>query len=158
MELPNLPTDNLYKFLAIVGLILFLVAFLYPGIIFISDKHFQKLYDPFIQYEGFHTEEEILNNKIQALTQKGKPTEEDLQRKVGYESRLDQIKIEIAKVNATQKVWSLDIDTSRTFRNNYVLPIAILGLMLTFFGFYQWYHKLQKYEDKKAKLTEPGTK
>ena len=30
MNVPNLPTDNLYKFIALTGIVLFLVALIYP--------------------------------------------------------------------------------------------------------------------------------
>ncbi len=72
MTIPTLPTDNLYKFLALSGIIMLLIAVIYPATL--NDKSFEKMYQlkssrMQIEYNisEMHAKDSLINNRLTEL-------------------------------------------------------------------------------------------
>lgn len=168
MSLRNLPTDNLYKFLAIAGLI---IAFGTPTLIqkrvdqlekFLAEQNVALLV---IQKEisilDGKKESEASGQNIQLYAYKPDPT---MRLPMGNtEARALFTPPEWHSIYTTAKI-QLEEDTkitaSKKQRGEYVsLFVFMLGLGFSTFGFYKWYDKIQRHMDTiwelKAKQTTP---
>lgn len=123
MKIPSLPTDNLYKFLALFGLVLFIT-----GLYFFND----------LEKSTFRNIDEL---KIrEALNEYA--GELKLDSVAQFEIRQDSIRIK-HDIN----VLSKDLES---FKKNMIgyFVILIFGGLLSVFGFGRWYYKLQKFQDR----------
>ncbi|CAZ96801.1 hypothetical protein [Zobellia galactanivorans] len=123
MKIPNLPTDNLYKFLSIFGLILFVFGtYLYntkPNEIYLKVDD----YNVKNQILKTNTEKDSIINLHQEL----------INEKIKLNVLEEQINRDIKRLPKELKMYSV---------------IAIIGLIMIGFGFFKWYFKTQYYNDK----------
>jgi hypothetical protein len=151
MNLPNLPTDSLYKFMALTGIVLLL------GSLFILYKNIDNqitesklisiklLDDTREQYNDLKRMQnqgiKVINDslKLKALSQL------DVQYYNKEEKRADSI------YNTLWQLYNNDlkkVSTSVTsFYFSSLLCLMILGYVLTGLGFALWYVRIQRYQD-----------
>lgn len=139
LPLPNLPTDNLYKFLAIFGLFLYLF-----GIIFFTfslEKDTQINYE--LQAKVASSQFKIDKARIDCAEKNSGKTCLDPQ-KIGLdEGKLNDILIDHIKNEF--KLKSL-----KELKDKYTylfIGSGVIGLLLMLCGFYHWYRKVQKIQD-----------
>lgn len=124
MNIPNIPTDNLYKFLAISGLIIFI----------------------FFTYFAESTKEKYLNefyildkdNKILTLEKSVVSNDFDKQ----LEIKKDSLELE-NRYTFLSKNWDKFIHK----RFKLYFWLGFLGTSISIFGFIMWYLKTQKYQN-----------
>jgi hypothetical protein len=141
MNLPSLPTDNLYKFMALCGL--FLVVF---GLVFPSTR----IDELNLKAIEINTQAEVLRIEIDDLEYDTdlwakkvtlNPEETDLLRK-----RTREIKIRTAEITGRMEQHNiLRITIEHYWR---VLKVTIwVGFILSLVGFYCWYFLVQRPND-----------
>ena len=160
--IPNLPTDNLYKFIALSGVLITILT-IYT-LQTRTDSIFEKLY--VIELENSKLEVTIEHNevKIRRLNEiidnsikekngnihvvNGKllirySTEEVKELISDVENYKFQIKLGIAKSKADIKqIETLNNQLEKSF--NWSIFIILIGTVLSVFGFRMWYIKVQK--------------
>ncbi len=162
MNIPDLPTDNLYKFVSLTGVLLSLVCF---GVLEYRVNNQVELDTEILlgkealgylkmNRESISTNLDTIRNSINEKQATGKTIEDaDLQ---GYSSALqeyDQLKKQ--NDNHDREIMSLrkkseiaENHFNRTQRIRLILLLGgFCGLALANIGFYFWYHRLQKYQD-----------
>jgi hypothetical protein len=181
MNLPNLPTDNFYKFIALTGVFLFVISIFYP-------KYQQKI---------LRDEIEIYNGEISKLNlEKTKSTEKQNELKkrialldeksncnfqsivndsiivknkvidgpkelVQLSDEIDKLIDEYSQLNREFDLKAIEISTTRSLINhkendlselNKVTNVfAPVSILIALTGFLFWYEKTQKYQDKVLK-------
>lgn len=122
MTLPPLPTDNLYKFISIFGLVLFAFsAYMY------NDIH-DKIY---LKVDDYSVKNEVLDS-ISKRDSIFSLNEELVAEKIKVSMLEEQLKREVKEYPRLMKFYFV---------------MAMLGLVMIGFGFYYWYCKTQYYND-----------
>ncbi len=165
MEIPNAPTDSLYKFLALVGIfILVATPIIYQRLDAYSSDELRKEIDEFVRLKA-----ETYN--AQKLTQRVKGEEADVAaiyaQGVRSEKRAESLRkrFETLRADANQSrravdkaKWGLvklrmDMGTGNymtdrvTWYGRLEPFIILLGLLTSISGFGLWYFRLQRYVD-----------
>ncbi len=152
---PTIPTDNLYKFFAISGLVILLVCAIYPAMITarvstsaaeviatrqLLDYQVEELEREVGRIESEHAQAKVAPELPKGHTDKGAERHEkvhaDLQnvrrRLIDFEK---QAKVALAEGNALKAQMEL------------MLPAAVVGGCLVFVGFFLWYMNVQRHAD-----------
>jgi hypothetical protein len=140
-QLPNPPTDNLYKFLAITGIIVLVLAYLMPYIL-LKDLTTQMI-EQIGEANLLQIELNIVEREVTRLENNEMPTADDVTR---IRTMLDDIQRNDTKRKT--KLMLID-DINQEFKviskiANYAKSI---GFFLTIIGFALWYEKLQRHQD-----------
>ncbi|MGA1979617.1 MAG: hypothetical protein ABSG99_03505 [Sedimentisphaerales bacterium] len=134
MKFPEIPTDNLYKFMAIFGLILVIAPYL-------SIFYAYKLTDDAIRLEGeietLKKEIELDSSCIDNLKKKKHSDYIEMQRKqsmslVQLNNKIEEHKNLVLMISAQKSLC---------------LIVVVIGGCLIFLGFTLWYEKLQRPRD-----------
>lgn len=173
---PEIPTDNLYKFIAIFGLAIFSLAIY----IFVNNqrifeesiKESNKTHAKVIFEESQNVSKKvILDERIEFLHMKIKSEygikntstilDQDYQRikdKAQFEKDYDNLKkLELESLLLHDKEFHSKLNSDKIYssiRTYSTLPIGILiiiGIALMIVGFSLWYYRTQKYYDKAIK-------
>jgi hypothetical protein len=146
MDVLKPPTDNLYKFVAISGLLIFLASFIFPQILY---------KDYLIKFAEIEGDLRVLENQVATLNSILDTEPEDPKRKEEDDKEINQRKTEIDKGLA-------EVIRKREMRvalSNYAHQWQVFGyvgmsfgLVMMMSGFYFWYSRLQRYEDKHIKI------
>ena len=174
------PTDNLYKFMALSGIVL-VVAFFIPLVFFR-----QTAMEYLAQVRGskeLEVQEKFVNQRLETLKLRQQhliDTKNKLQKRLEgvnsasnsetdkLEGLLKETNSEIESIEDASHELSLNlalkraqVDSEETVnfnerRDSRVLIVVgviwvVLGLALSFAGFWLWYKKLQRYQDRVAK-------
>lgn len=177
LNLPNFPTDNLYKFISISGMIFFFIALYYPEYrgselnndIAIHNGEIRKLS---IENEKAKSKLYEIKGEIKILDTKGNFTGSiandtlitrtkvyDGDKELVTQSRkIDQLVEEWKAINRQIELKSIEIDVKyeqiknkRKDLDELDEAFSLLGpfsLIVTFLGFIFWYNKTQKYQDR----------
>ncbi len=137
MNILQPPTDSLYKFMAVSGLLIICFSVIWP------ELRIYELEQQSIQLKGevniLRIETNNLNKDVERHN-KDKSIETLIEKQ-----RLQEIKLEQLKTKA--ELGQLAVTNTR--RMNRILYIgAALGLTLSFFGFILWYWRVQIWQDK----------
>lgn len=148
-NLPDLPTDSLYKFLALLGMVLFLARVIVPKILVNRLRDYVN--ELMIEVAPVKAEIGYLEGEIDDVKNQGAPDSEEgfeilrgrmtgMKAKVqelGVKSAIVDAKIRIAEERRREMVWL------------YVVMVAggLSGGLLMASGFRLWYDRLQKYQD-----------
>lgn len=153
--LTAIPTDNLYKFMSIVGMIIFLFAITVPEW-FRRKNTFQAF-----EIRRDHEINKILNEEIGREIEESK-AELNALKETPIGSKTDPINIKEALSEISKKMTEVQIQDRRINceldklgylkdRIRYLkyiqLTLVCSSLVLLSFGFYLWYIKLQAYLD-----------
>jgi DNA repair exonuclease SbcCD ATPase subunit len=168
MKLPEIPTDNLYKFLAISGIIIFLISYL-------PLFHSYKLNLQLARLEGeskavkeerewLFSDANEVRNELQNLTKQLSEIQKDRKVTEGAEETLKKkLEEKVAKLLEytqllhKQSLKTIEIDTKleelrvhiAMLKTEANLSISghIIGAILALVGFSLWYKKLQAPQD-----------
>ena len=166
MNLPNIPTDNLYKFLAIAGLVILISS---NALYIIFGGRIMNTAQEWLRIGAVNTfEKQIITADINTSKRKIAELEKSLQAANPSEKQIlsEQVqaeknilksgnaKLEDISKNFVSMNNSINTDWFKT-EVAYVKWTLILGNIIgtvaTITGFYLWYTKLQKYQDKMIK-------
>ena len=204
MTIPSLPTDNLYKFVALSGLVLIITSLALPMLN--NDKGY-KLFTQLnsnktqieIEIKELTTQDSIIDallNQLEAgidsdslypqkdiniyslkyrddviescygkefrdyyeFIEKHKytlfPREAKIREIKNKMKERDEIRLEIKKLHYQFINKNAELKTVVNIyeRREFILLVSsLIGIILTSFGFYYWYYRVQKYLDKKLK-------
>jgi len=150
MQIPSLPTDNLYKFLAIAGLVIIVLSVVGPW------SRYEQLTSKTIEVE---TQTSIYKKGIASvelaimkLKEEWKKAKSEKEREL-LQSRLDelqrqirQLEIIIPEIAGKKALHQRFMETTAIF----VVAGAcglVLGVVLSIVGFVLWYRRVQRYQD-----------
>lgn len=141
MDFPALPTDNLYKFIALAGLVVTLVSLTYPT------GKIVELELGLIEAQSQRTKLEIEVSEIDRLAvnlqEEKSPTVQDVS---GLRERLVQSKIK--RVDLVKSVSVAEIQLQWVYRYSVAAIVGVLlGCYATFLGFRSWYANVQRPND-----------
>ena len=141
MHMPSLPTDNLYKFLAVSGLVIFIFSQVLP-VIRISEIR-MKLVEVRTQSNILKVLSEELEEDIAIWKNKTSLTPEE---KDSFRKRLIEIRIKTAELRGRfEQVESLNRDL------DYLMILfwggLLIGVGISVLGFLAWYFIVQKPND-----------
>ena len=155
MKLPDLPTDNLYKFVALAGLILLLVSPVYYQF-FSRDVRLKNIDLRAAmgrlekEVEFLREDTDLLKDNIQAKKQ---------EKSEGHDEHNDSVKKVEVLNQKTRETILKTIELNRigngVFVYNDQLSLlrwssiggAVSGVLLLTLGFYLWYTRIQVYQD-----------
>jgi len=134
----NIPTDNLYKFMSVFGLV-----------VLISSATFKYFAITEIQKSVAILMVSIAEVQVQSQAIL-RDAEKATLKKVEFKNKADQIKIqiEIAKAKANSAKEKIAMFNDFNTKANYMF---IFGFVLSVPGFFLWYIKLQQYLDREIK-------
>jgi hypothetical protein len=141
MNLPLLPTDNLYKFVAVAGLVLASYCAFFA---------YQQVLDIKLQRARAETEEEILKFEINQIE---KDTDRIQLKKERSSDELKEIKdrirsTHIQRLRVIGKKNEIDILNTQVWAHYFLLWAGIIGgLLMSRWAFKQWYFLIQKPND-----------
>ena len=151
MQLPSIPTDNLYKFVAISGLALCAFAVTYPTSKALELKN--SAIETHAQIRKLQIELDGLSADVDAFKSKA-PEQRRQEEHAALSKSLKAIQLK--KVDIDAAVEKLDLN--RDWAWAYLLFAAIAGLVgsiATTRGFRLWYNRVQRPQDQKL-LAPPG--
>ena len=159
MNLPNLPTDNLYKFLALFGLVITVSSTYF----YVSETHrledFANQLDQTsahlnIKFDAIDNEQSHLKEKYTLLLDSDATKENrfEITNNIVADidvvaQRLERARIDSATAKMNENRFSEmldDVDLVRKMSK----PFFVLGIVISFFGFVFWYINVQKQLDK----------
>ena len=170
MEFPQIPTDSLYKFMALSGLAIVLVFILFPGEKLLeiekqsvgiqgdykisclefdeSTKELKEVYARqekiLAEYNRIISERDLSNATVKRVN--------ELKEKVDVDSKLAHQKLiqkEIAKIKTDTKLQEMHANGTYFKTTLNILAIgATIGSLMAVFGFYFWYIRVQVLQDK----------
>ena len=172
MTIPNLPTDNLYKFMSIAGLLLifippyFFAKLLYEqeisnieiikntAILEYSSESINELqsYADMLAHELKITVDEANKSHNQEIVKAiPKRTKEllDAQQIVNDKIRKRHTEIQTIKFNIKKYKY---IENKIHILYLIMSVFIFVGMVLTFFGFYKWYYKIQIFQNQILEL------
>jgi len=141
MNLPTLPTDNLYKFLALSGLAIAIFSLVFPMIRISEIK--MKLVEA-------ETQSNVLNVEIEELKEDtdrwAKKTSLSPEETASLRKRLIELRIKGVQIRGRfEQIKSLNKDLDYSMILIWVgLP---LGMLISYLGFLLWYFRVQKPND-----------
>ena len=134
MKLPSLPTDNLYKFIALFGLFLVITTiYSYSTIQNDLDEKWAK---------GAAVLEAQSDLLMAQLKIHDKPTEQQK----GKISDLKKRKEKLEQTGTEVEDYWTAYRKAKRWKNSLLFLMAV-GFLMIIIGFYLWYVKLQKYQD-----------
>lgn len=129
MEIPSLPTDNLYKFMAIFGIVLMIFAFVFP---------FRGIDDLSNELHEAELEARIHEAQEQRFFASGKERSE--------EEEIDKI---IFMLKYKSNLEKLREKSNRFEQNKWIFKISYgAGSFVASWGFLLWYWKVQRHLDR----------
>lgn len=145
MDILKPPTDNLYKFIAISGLLIFLASFIFPQILY-KDYAMK-----FAEIEG---DLRVMQKQLDTLNSIMETEPDDpLQKKendIEINRRVIELDRGLAEVVRKREFRVALSDYARRWQLFGYIGMSF-GLVMMSGGFYFWYSRLQKYEDKRMK-------
>lgn len=156
MNIPNLPSDNLYKFKAITGFIIFISTAIFGFLSFqqLEIKITQEETNVVIKEQRlkyFEDELKRVKNELNKIESKDTPpTESDIKLLINDQNIINEQE-KLLKDDSYELMKSKKLVDSY---KNESIKILIVCLMFLFFGWKlnkigedRWYDRLQKYED-----------
>lgn len=145
MSLPNLPTDNLYKFVALVGVII-LIATLYFPIMKAREYRLSM-----VKLKG---QLRLLDIELDYLKEKATDLKSDhdntghTRTELIYEAHQLKMKSEELKTKGEElRILELDYQLLISIQKSGML----MGILTGILGFSLWYFKIQRYQDRQLK-------
>jgi hypothetical protein len=141
MDFPSLPTDNLYKFLALSGLALILVSFVFPGNL-INDLELKSV-DAQTQINLLAFESSILERDVEAAGKKDSLPPDEL---VKLDERRQRLKAKLIETEGQKNRLAVLVRQVRLTFNLFRIG-GFAGLAMSSVGFLLWYRRVQKPAD-----------
>lgn len=160
MSIVSIPTDNLYKFLAVFGLVIPVAGIVYPHTVLVDLKERavkNRASLERVEYEKaeLYKDVEILGDAIgingeNFIDTLGQLTES---QKALYAERLRNLLLKRHEIDMKVLDIRADTEIAKLYQAeismlNYVgVGASALGVSMMILGFYAWHHKVQKYQD-----------
>lgn len=145
MILPTLPTDNLYKFIALSGLVILLFSVVYPYKL-VTDLEL-KAVEAGTQVKLLELESAAIEREIYVMEKEKEPARDEVE---ALRLRHEQNKINSIKIEGEQERLSVLLKQLRTAFNSLMFGV-LFGCVLAYIGFYLWYVRVQRPLDKERK-------
>ena len=138
---PTVPTDNMYKFCGITGLILMVVAVVTPSVLnqHLADYQSEKVENLWANHSKFMFD--VWNH-------------DPLVKELKGEERNEYLMKQGVRLDNTYKKWQdimredLEYRRKRNEKHQDQLRFAgLFGFVLLHIGFFHWYRKVQRYKD-----------
>ena len=154
LPFPNVPTDNLYKFIALSGVALFFFA---GGLLFVAQKDFFDQHAALREVTArMAAENENLTLRDSFPNAVADADTADVERRL---RAIDSLLIAYAGKRGVKDVY----DTGRTVVIIVCVVMMVAGATIADVGFRLWYKRLQRYQDiiiradaRKAKTPQGG--
>lgn len=139
MNLPNLPTDNLYKFIALAGLVVILLSIVLPNI---------ALHNLRLELLKTNGELSVLQAEYDFLREEHNSVENhpNLEEAAKHREKMKELRVRTLQLKSK--------DESERFLHRQTIvwqSVAAIGLFvgagMVTFGFKLWYERVQKYQD-----------
>jgi hypothetical protein len=169
MNLPSLPTDNLYKFQALSGTVLIVLSFYLPSQF--AERLSEKYESITLKIATLSADSNFKKRKVEKLTriidntiaaQNNKNVADKNKIELHYSETeikklFDEVddlsrSIDIQLAESKQIAENLKYIEKRIFLTRLLMVVfGCIGTALAFIGYYLWYHKIQFYLDIVAK-------
>ena len=160
MKPVEIPTDNLYKFMAIGGLVTFLASAVATGLLMLNlqdrvHEHIlaSKLLD--VRLNQIAVESEIVRFEFEEAAKAGDLASIGERPKAQLDSVaavLRELKLDATKLQA-QSEYLVELSRRFVAARDLLIIFTGVGLVVAVFGFVLWYSRVQRYLD--AQLKEP---
>jgi len=151
MELPMLPTDNLYKFLALSGLVMLVLSFTFPRNM--VDELELKAVESETNINLLAFEVSVLKDDVDAAEKKPKLAEDGIQK---LSERQRQLEVKTLQVGGERAKLNVLVKQLR-FAMSLSIIGSVLGFVLADIGFWLWYMRVQKPADLLARKQVEAT-
>jgi hypothetical protein len=141
LPVPTLPTDNLYKFMALSGLAILIFSLVFPMIRIGEIK--LKLVEVETQTEVLGIETDNLKKDIEHSLNESKLHFQDLEND---RKRMSELQIKSVELKGRTKLVRELMEDLRSYLIFLVVG-GMLGLLFCFFGFVLWYKLVQRPSD-----------
>jgi hypothetical protein len=149
MSLPNVPTDNLYKFIALSG-VLIILSSSYLSIQFIFDSS-QKIRELNMDISIYYSKAEFIVEDIEDLRDSNPKWDNEEISELNYLIK-EQRKLLLEKIEVEEKKKELNrLDETTSIVIKYWLLVLFISIAMMIYGFSKWYTKVQRFLDKKLK-------
>jgi hypothetical protein len=168
MNFPQLPTDNLYKFMALVGVIVLLSSFVFPSYHMFEIERQQVIARA--EFEVLKAKNDLLNSESAELDLEREHLKLDMERaKKGKASQESSKEIESRSQNLRDRYAEIrakrhdilansaliggkleEIERLLKWMGHYIVAMAVgglVGVLLISSGFRLWYDRVQVYQD-----------
>ena len=157
MNLPTIPSDNIYKFLCFTGLTMIVVSYIYINSY--SEKLHEKTFELKVQIKITDSNKPILDHMLTTLERKTEVLLLEIEEAKYFELLNDHLsylkeyqKFKIEDIRQVHELENIDflIENYRSLKIRHII-ILFVGIFLIGFGGYYWYFRVQKYTDEKLK-------
>jgi len=149
---PSLPTDNLYKFIALCGLVLCIASAAGQQHQILDSRSRMREYS--FQIADFDGEVHVLLAHYKRLGRVAKPSSADL-------AAIDSLNDRIERLNASIAARRKAIDEmgdDDAFEWRFMFAGGLLGFLTAAVGFGLWYDRLQRYQDLSVRAQADATR
>lgn len=140
MDLPSLPTDSVYKFKAVAGLVMIAIAVLAFALVF--DRSIKLMHD------DAQAADKLFVRSLELAAKLARPDEASDGEIAGIHAEMKHISSNISLLRGRTEAFGKVI--------HYVFWLCTLltgfGLVWHFFGMRSWSHKLQRHQDRLLEL------
>jgi len=139
MNINGLPTDNLYKFISLFGLVLFLTSLIFP---------YSKLSPLEIEKAELENEKELLSFDIDVLDKKIEflKKNNDVEKLLVLRDDLNLLKRKSIEIEGKDRKLKLLISELKFYAQASLWGIVFSSIII-FYGFIRWYYRVQMHED-----------
>ena len=145
MMIPSLPTDNLYKFIAMTGLVLVIFVIVYPS---------QKLVELTLKKIDAETDVSVISNEIKDVSEEIRRLE-SIAKKKGHVAGTELEELSKRNSEARDKNRRIEgelkkiqvLEMQHKTLESITKPLFALGLLLMATGFLCWYVLVQRPTD-----------
>lgn len=140
MKIPEVPTDNLYKFIAITGLILFITGVLF--LFYNRTTTIQQLIDIQAQKYRLISDNTVISKEL-SLLHKNEMNSKEYKIYLQKLNESGTINVEIMRVDALSNL----LEHRLKFYEYPLLGLLFISVFIIEYGFRMWKNKLQIYQD-----------
>jgi hypothetical protein len=141
MNLPTLPTENIYKFMALSGLALLIFSFTFPSRL--ADELELKAVEVTVEGKLISMEVSELQGEVESAKSNPNLSIED---KISFTHKLTQLNTKLIQFSGNNLRLSV-LHKQASHALNLSLSGFFFGLITAFFGFIFWYIRIQKPAD-----------
>jgi len=141
VDLTNLPTDSLYKFLALAGVVLFLASYTIPSLLLAKTQ--EAADQLLVEVAPLNVEAALIREELERAERLETPSSEQVER---IRQRSYELRKLSSAIDARKEIL---IRKSRMLRGLAVATLVggIFSMVVMWTGFGLWYFKLQRYQD-----------
>ncbi len=137
MNIPTIPTDNLYKFMALTGVVLVIGSFI---LVWFKAERSQELLREYKQGAA------LIEAKIE-IAELSDLLDQESRKRIGKSSELRrEVGVDRAKLVVIEEELKLILEDKLMYMV-FLIVSQVVGFSLSIVGFKLWYERVQKYQD-----------